>query len=68
MKGVVTMKKMFYCIGDCETGECYWPADSFNENELKVIKRFLNELNEHASKANLNELTHIVIMDEEDFY
>lgn len=39
------MKNIFYCMGDCEVGECYWPADSFNENELKVIERFLNELN-----------------------
>lgn len=55
--------KVFYVMewGNGEGAE--WSTDNFNEEELKVVERFLKELEEHSNGLEI-ESVHIL---DEDF-
>ena len=37
--------------------DMWWPANNFNDEELEVIERFLEELNEHISGEEVDEIS-----------
>jgi hypothetical protein len=49
VKGVIIMDKIFYVIVMHEKEGIEWPATNFTDDELKVVDRFLKELNERTS-------------------
>lgn len=63
LSGVKTSNKKFYVAARYGNEDVEWPADDFLEEELTVIVRFLEKLNEHAAKITIDA---IAIIDDDD--
>ena len=60
------MKKIFYFTEKLGDNEYYWSTESFDDDELKIIEKFLKEFNDKLEETSILGISDVMIIEDDE--